>query len=240
MVVTKTVVQRSNINSAVNIACKFKCYISKSKLVLSECKWSLFHCDSFYSLYVTWNMLWYGMPWCVTLRYVIENVNIPKVILFTTMAITFINPMKLITTRFPPAGGEDMIVRSVWSTIGITPTVIIVTPALWTAKAWERRRRPLFLPAVITKRTLALSFRDEANTRLLRAIAMARLSLPRFWRSRLIDRIMTLLFLVLKLKRIRDRLQAAMNAIRTDLRESLNALMIPLANAFNLRKFARK
>jgi hypothetical protein len=30
-------VQRSNINSAVNIACKFKCYTSKSKLVLSEC-----------------------------------------------------------------------------------------------------------------------------------------------------------------------------------------------------------
>jgi hypothetical protein len=29
--------QRSNINSAVNIACKFKFYISKSKLVLSEC-----------------------------------------------------------------------------------------------------------------------------------------------------------------------------------------------------------
>jgi hypothetical protein len=26
-----------DINSAVNIACKFKCYISKSKLVLSEC-----------------------------------------------------------------------------------------------------------------------------------------------------------------------------------------------------------
>jgi hypothetical protein len=34
---SKTVVQRSNINSAVNIACKFKCYISKSKLVISEC-----------------------------------------------------------------------------------------------------------------------------------------------------------------------------------------------------------
>jgi hypothetical protein len=34
---SKTVVQRSNINSAVNIACKFKCNISKSKLVLSEC-----------------------------------------------------------------------------------------------------------------------------------------------------------------------------------------------------------
>jgi hypothetical protein len=34
---SKTVVQRSNINSTVNIACKFKCYISKSKLVLSEC-----------------------------------------------------------------------------------------------------------------------------------------------------------------------------------------------------------
>ena len=34
---SKTVVQRSNINSAVKIACKFKCYISKSKLVLSEC-----------------------------------------------------------------------------------------------------------------------------------------------------------------------------------------------------------
>jgi hypothetical protein len=32
-----TVVQRSNINGEVNIACKFKCYISKSKLVLSEC-----------------------------------------------------------------------------------------------------------------------------------------------------------------------------------------------------------
>jgi hypothetical protein len=34
---SKTVVQRSNINSAVNIACKFKCNISKSKSVLSEC-----------------------------------------------------------------------------------------------------------------------------------------------------------------------------------------------------------
>jgi hypothetical protein len=34
---SKTVVQRSNINSAVNIACKFKSYITKSKLVLSEC-----------------------------------------------------------------------------------------------------------------------------------------------------------------------------------------------------------
>ena len=34
---SKTVIQRSNINSAVNIACKFKCYISKSKLVISEC-----------------------------------------------------------------------------------------------------------------------------------------------------------------------------------------------------------
>jgi hypothetical protein len=30
-------VQRSNINSAVNIACKFKCYIPKSKLVLFGC-----------------------------------------------------------------------------------------------------------------------------------------------------------------------------------------------------------
>ena len=27
----------STFNSAVNIACKFKCYISKSKLLLSEC-----------------------------------------------------------------------------------------------------------------------------------------------------------------------------------------------------------
>ena len=35
--ISKTVVQRSNINSAVNIACKFKSYISKSMLVLSEC-----------------------------------------------------------------------------------------------------------------------------------------------------------------------------------------------------------
>ena len=34
---SKTVVQRSNISSAVNIASKFKCYISKSKLILSEC-----------------------------------------------------------------------------------------------------------------------------------------------------------------------------------------------------------
>ena len=33
----KLVVQRSNINSAVNFACEFKCNISKSKLVLSEC-----------------------------------------------------------------------------------------------------------------------------------------------------------------------------------------------------------
>jgi hypothetical protein len=33
----KTIVQRSNINSGVNIACKFKCYVSKSKLVFSEC-----------------------------------------------------------------------------------------------------------------------------------------------------------------------------------------------------------
>jgi hypothetical protein len=34
---SKTVVQRSNIDSAVNIACIFKCYVSKSKLVPSEC-----------------------------------------------------------------------------------------------------------------------------------------------------------------------------------------------------------
>jgi hypothetical protein len=34
---SKTIIQRSNINSAVNIACKFKCYLSKSKLVISEC-----------------------------------------------------------------------------------------------------------------------------------------------------------------------------------------------------------
>ena len=34
---SKTVVQHSNFNSALNIACKVKCYISKSKLVLSEC-----------------------------------------------------------------------------------------------------------------------------------------------------------------------------------------------------------
>ena len=37
MAFSQTVVQRSNINSAVNIVCKFKCYIWKSKLVLSEC-----------------------------------------------------------------------------------------------------------------------------------------------------------------------------------------------------------
>ena len=37
MVFSKTIIQRSNINSAVNIVCKFKCYISKSKLVRSEC-----------------------------------------------------------------------------------------------------------------------------------------------------------------------------------------------------------
>ena len=36
--ISKTVVQRSNINSAVNIACKFKCYIYQNlSIVLSEC-----------------------------------------------------------------------------------------------------------------------------------------------------------------------------------------------------------
>ena len=32
-----SIVQRSNINSANNSSCKFKCYISKSKLDRSEC-----------------------------------------------------------------------------------------------------------------------------------------------------------------------------------------------------------
>jgi hypothetical protein len=123
---SKIVVQRSNINSAVNIACKLKCYISKSKSFLSECndlgwigiaciafalheikqpgfyqflkritnsiscislniackfkckvlyikiwvspfwmQWSLFHSDSFYSFYVTWNQTvsrFFGTP----------------------------------------------------------------------------------------------------------------------------------------------------------------------------------
>ena len=36
-VIFKNSIQCSNMNSAVNIACKFKCYISKSTLVLSEC-----------------------------------------------------------------------------------------------------------------------------------------------------------------------------------------------------------
>jgi hypothetical protein len=43
----KTVVQRSNINSAVYIACKFKCHISESKLVLSECNDLYFFATAF-------------------------------------------------------------------------------------------------------------------------------------------------------------------------------------------------
>ena len=164
---------------------------------------------------------------------------IPKIILFTTIEIMFINPRKLIAIRLAPAGGDDMVESSVWSTIGRTPIGMMVTPNLWVDKETERRR-PLLFPAVIIKRTREALFRAEANICLERVIAIARLSLPRFWRSRLIDLIMTRLLLVLKVKRVRDPLQDAINAMRTDVRETLNALITPLANAFNLRKFARK
>jgi hypothetical protein len=47
-----------NISSTVNIACEFECYISKSKLVLSECNDLYFIATAFIAFtYVTWNQI---------------------------------------------------------------------------------------------------------------------------------------------------------------------------------------
>ena len=53
MAFSEMVFQHYNINCGVNIARKVKCYISKSKLALSECNEGLFECDSLYGFYAT-------------------------------------------------------------------------------------------------------------------------------------------------------------------------------------------
>ena len=59
-----------------NVAQTFKCYISKSKLSLSEYNKNLFECNNFYSFYVTLNQtaqVFFGTPGSLNFIWNIQN-----------------------------------------------------------------------------------------------------------------------------------------------------------------------